>query len=336
MEPRPLAVEVVRQQEAAQPQLPVEVVRQREAAQPQLPVEVVRQREAAQPQLPAEVAHQRAVVVPVRPQLVEAAVVSPLRAVAIRKRVVAATRTEMPGIEEMSKSISVVLPLAGDTTGACGTGRGGTSGAGDGTSTALAVAGLKLRSASYGFAAEHQSFGQREARLPPFRNRGGKDSDALDSVKGAYHTEEGNVMNKVSLLAGIAIGAVLTAGVAQLQAQAPAPANTTRPAVFVVTEQTITDQDKYDKEYTAKARKVIADHGGRFIVRSNDVTMIEGDAPKRVIILGFKSVDEVKKWRASKDWMDLKPLRDQVMKARSFAVATCENPQGAKPGQTKC
>ena len=50
-------------------------------------------------------------------------------------------------------------------------------------------------------------------------------------------------MNKLALLAGIAIGAMLTAGIAQLQAQAPAPANTTRPAIFVITEQTITDQD---------------------------------------------------------------------------------------------
>jgi hypothetical protein len=45
-------------------------------------------------------------------------------------------------------------------------------------------------------------------------------------------------MNKLTLLARIAIGAVLTAGVAQLQAQAQAPANTTRPAIFVITEQT--------------------------------------------------------------------------------------------------
>jgi hypothetical protein len=36
------------------------------------------------------------------------------------------------------------------------------------------------------------------------------------------------MMNRLTLLAGIAIGAVLTAGVAQLQAQAPAPADTTR------------------------------------------------------------------------------------------------------------
>jgi len=55
-------------------------------------------------------------------------------------------------------------------------------------------------------------------------------------------------MNKLTLLAGIAIGAVLTAGVAQLQAQAPR-ADTTRPAVFVVTLQTITDQAKYEKDF---------------------------------------------------------------------------------------
>ena len=135
-----------------------EVVPQQVAAQPRLlAVEVVRQQGAAQPQLPAEVAHQRAVVVLVRPQP-EAAVVSPLRAVAVRKQVVAATRTEMPGIEETSKSMSAVLPLAGDTTAACGTGRGGTSGAGNGTSTALAVAGLKPRSVSYGFVAERSLF----------------------------------------------------------------------------------------------------------------------------------------------------------------------------------
>lgn len=157
-EPRRLAVEAVHQQEAAEPPPLAEVVPQQVAAQPRLlAVEVVRQQGAAQPQLPAEVAHQRAVVVPVRPQP-EAAVVSPLRAVAVRKQVVAATRTEMPGIEETSKSMSAVLPLAGDTTAACGTGRGGTSGAGNGTSTALAVAGLKPRSVSYGFVAERSLF----------------------------------------------------------------------------------------------------------------------------------------------------------------------------------
>jgi uncharacterized protein (DUF1330 family) len=143
-------------------------------------------------------------------------------------------------------------------------------------------------------------------------------------------------MNKLSLLAGMAIGAVLTAGVAQLQAQAPAAANTTRPAVFVITEQTLLDEKKYTDEYVPKVLPTIKANGGRFIVRTNEVTGLAGDAPNRVVITGWESMDEVKKWQGSKEYKDLQPLRDQVLKVRQFAVATCENPQGAKPGQTKC
>ena len=142
-------------------------------------------------------------------------------------------------------------------------------------------------------------------------------------------------MNKLTLLAGIAIGAVLTAGVAQLQAQAPAPANTTRPAIFVITEQTITDQDKYEKDFAPAAIKTIKDSGGRFIVRGGEVTSLAGDTPKRVVVTGWESLDDVKKWQAG-DYGKLIALRDQVAKVRQYAVATCENPHGAKPGQTKC
>ena len=142
-------------------------------------------------------------------------------------------------------------------------------------------------------------------------------------------------MNKVSLLAGIAIGAVLTAGIAQLQAQAPAPANTTRPAVFYITEQTYIDQAKYENEFAPKVLKTIKDHGGRFIVRNDQVTGFVGDAPKRIVITGWESLDDVKKWQAG-EYAKLIPIRDRYAKVRSFAVPTCENPQGAKPGQTKC
>jgi|SRR6516225_11464004 uncharacterized protein (DUF1330 family) len=89
-------------------------------------------------------------------------------------------------------------------------------------------------------------------------------------------------------------------------------------------------------EFVPKVLRTIKDHGGRFIVRNDQVTGFVGDAPKRIVITGWESLDDVKKWQASKEYVDLKPLRDASVKTRSFAVATCENPQGAKPGQTKC
>jgi uncharacterized protein (DUF1330 family) len=129
---------------------------------------------------------------------------------------------------------------------------------------------------------------------------------------------------------------VLTAGVAQLQAQAPpAAANTTRNAVFVITLQTITDQARYEKEFQQQATKTIKDAGGRFVVRNDQVTSLAGEAPKRIVITGWESLDDVKKWQAG-EYKSLLATRDQVMKVQQFAVYTCENPQGAKPGQTKC
>jgi uncharacterized protein (DUF1330 family) len=90
-------------------------------------------------------------------------------------------------------------------------------------------------------------------------------------------------------------------------------------------------------EYVPKVLPTIKAHNGRFIVRSNDVTSLQGDpGPKRLVIVGFESMDEVKKWQSDKAYTDLKPLRDQVLKVRQFAVNTCANPQGAKPGQYQC
>ena len=70
-------------------------------------------------------------------------------------------------------------------------------------------------------------------------------------------------------------------------------------------------------------------------MRGGEVTSLAGDAPKRVVITGWELLDDVKKWQAG-EYGKLIALRDQVAKVRQFAVATCENPQGAKPGQTKC
>jgi len=126
-------------------------------------------------------------------------------------------------------------------------------------------------------------------------------------------------MNKLSLLAGIAIGAVLTAGVAQLQAQAPALATTTRPAVFVITEQTFIDEKKYMDEFAGKAVETIKAAGGRFIVRANEVTKLSGDAPNSLVIPGWESLDDMKRWQAG-EYAKLIQIRDQYAKVRSFAV----------------
>jgi uncharacterized protein (DUF1330 family) len=144
--------------------------------------------------------------------------------------------------------------------------------------------------------------------------------------------------SEILLISGVIFGALVTIGFNQSQAQAPAGATSTRPTVFVITEQTINDQERYDKEYAQQVTKTIKDHHGRFVVRTTQIESLAGEpGPKRLVILGFASLDEVKKWQADKAYTDLKPIRDQVMKLRQFAVHTCAAPgQQAQPGQTNC
>jgi len=140
-------------------------------------------------------------------------------------------------------------------------------------------------------------------------------------------------------MTGMAIGAMLPTGIVMVNAQAPAPTpQTTRNAVFMITEQTISDPKGYAEEYAPKVIPIsIKAHGGRYVARTDQITNLAGEAgPKRIVILGFESIDEIKKMQATKEYTDLQPIRDRVYKVRQYAIATCKNPQGAKPGQTDC
>jgi uncharacterized protein (DUF1330 family) len=136
----------------------------------------------------------------------------------------------------------------------------------------------------------------------------------------------------IALITGAVVGGVAVGG---LNAQSPSPSsqlsNQSRPRIFVVTEQNIKDQQKFNTEYAPKVTKTILDHQGRFIVRTDQITNLQGDpGPKRIVILGFDSMDQVQRWQHSADYKDLAPIRDQVMTLRQYAMQTCPLP-GQQP-----
>ena len=72
-------------------------------------------------------------------------------------------------------------------------------------------------------------------------------------------------------------------------------------------------------EFAGKAVETIKTAGGRFIVRANEVTKLSGDAPNSLVITGWESLDDVKRWQAG-EYAKLIQIRDQYAKVRSFAV----------------
>jgi uncharacterized protein (DUF1330 family) len=115
-----------------------------------------------------------------------------------------------------------------------------------------------------------------------------------------------------ALVAGVALGAL---AVQALHAQ-------TKPPVFLVSEIDVTNVDAYANEYIPKVRATIKAAGGRLVAVSQQVTPIEGDAPKsRITINSWESLEQIQAWRKSPDYKEARTIGDKYAKfIRSFVV----------------
>ena len=120
----------------------------------------------------------------------------------------------------------------------------------------------------------------------------------------------------VAVTAGVAIGALAVQG---LHAQA-------KPPVYFVAEIDVTNPDAYAKEYAPKAQAIIKAAGGRFLAiggsaaTTGTVTAFDGDAPKRVVVQVWDSMEKIRAWRANPEYIELRKVGEKYAKFRSFAV----------------
>jgi uncharacterized protein (DUF1330 family) len=120
----------------------------------------------------------------------------------------------------------------------------------------------------------------------------------------------------VAVTAGVAIGALAVQG---LHAQA-------KPPVYFVAEIDVTNPDAYAKEYAPKAQAIIKAAGGRFLAiggsaaTTGTVTALDGDAPKRVVVQVWDSMEKIRAWRANPEYIELRKVGEKYAKFRSFAV----------------
>ena len=120
----------------------------------------------------------------------------------------------------------------------------------------------------------------------------------------------------VAVTAGVAIGALAVQG---LHAQA-------KPPVYFVAEIDVTNPDAYAKEYAPKAQAIIKAAGGRFLAiggsaaTTGTVTALDGDAPKRVVVQVWDSMEKIRAWRANPEYVEIRKVGEKYAKFRSFAV----------------
>jgi uncharacterized protein (DUF1330 family) len=121
----------------------------------------------------------------------------------------------------------------------------------------------------------------------------------------------------IAMLAGAAIGATAVNG---LHAQAKAP-------VYVVTEIDVTNADAYGKEYAPQSQTLIKAAGGRFVaiggvagVGAGKLTAFDGEAPKRVAVQTWGSMEQYQAYRNSPGFKEIRQVGEKYAKFRTFAV----------------
>ena len=116
----------------------------------------------------------------------------------------------------------------------------------------------------------------------------------------------------LAAIAGAALGA---AAVQTIHAQA-------KPPIYQITEIDVSNLDAYLREYAPKAQALIKAGGGVNLAASQNVTRVEGDAPKaRVAVTRWASMEDLNAYRNKADFKELRAtVGDKYAKFRTFTV----------------
>jgi uncharacterized protein (DUF1330 family) len=120
-----------------------------------------------------------------------------------------------------------------------------------------------------------------------------------------------NLKLAVALAAGAVVGGMAVQG---LRAQ------TSPPSYVVVDISDITDPEGYKAIISKSAPSSIAQFGGKYVIRTENIVPVEGVAPKRFVVIAFDNLDKSKAWLDSQNQKEIRAIRDKTTKSRQFIV----------------
>jgi uncharacterized protein (DUF1330 family) len=95
------------------------------------------------------------------------------------------------------------------------------------------------------------------------------------------------------------------------------------PTYFIVDFSEITDPEGFKALATKATPEILAGFGGKYMVRGQNITPVEGVAPKRFVIIVFDTPEHAQAWA---DQPDPRAIRAKTAKSRSFIVQRLAQP----------
>jgi uncharacterized protein (DUF1330 family) len=114
----------------------------------------------------------------------------------------------------------------------------------------------------------------------------------------------------LAMLAGAALGA---AAVNELGAQGRPPG-----AFAVIDISEISDPDIFSRQLLPNSTATLVAFGGQYVIRTGNITGIDGTAPKQLVVIAFNSPQSAKAWASSAAQKEIDALRMKSTKSRLF------------------
>ena len=90
----------------------------------------------------------------------------------------------------------------------------------------------------------------------------------------------------------------------------------TAPA-YVIAEVDVVDPATFQK-YSEKVPGTLAPFNSHYLVRGGKTQAIEGEAPKRIVVIAFDSMEKAQAWEDSAAYEAIKPIRHSSANSRVF------------------
>jgi uncharacterized protein (DUF1330 family) len=92
-------------------------------------------------------------------------------------------------------------------------------------------------------------------------------------------------------------------------------------AAYMIARIDITEPEQY-KKYLAATPAVIARFGGKFIARGGETVTLEGpEETRRVALVEFPSLDDIKEFYSSAEYQEVMKLREGAANVSLVAIA---------------
>ncbi len=132
--------------------------------------------------------------------------------------------------------------------------------------------------------------------------------ESMETAKAWYNSPEYKELTKLRQSASTGT-LVVAEGV-----EPHVPSRETVTAAYLIGDIDVTDPDTYAK-YAAGVPDTVAAYGGKYLIRGVSGEVLEGSwTPKRLVVLEFESMEQLKSWYDSAEYADLKKLRQSASK----------------------